>query len=464
MTLVRKAGLGLVALAGLLLAGVFWALGTDSGTRFLLGRAAPYLPAQLTLGTASGSVLGGVCMSSAGWRTDAQDISLRNICIDIEVAQLLSKHLAVRSLDIGEAAVELYETAADDSSGSLPTVEAPLRVSVASSSLRNLSIKREQLQRDVERIEFSGSLRGSILDITSLTVRSSWLNLDLDGRATLAEPYPGRLNMTWDWATSPSLVLAGNLQLRGDLQRYELMHTLNSPQRLVTRGNVSYSTERLTLDLANTWNSIEWQFDDSLVQSSSGLLRVHGEPTRLHATLDALGTFNDLPETRVMLDGETDLESLRFSSLSASNELGQLESSGIARWAPEPGFDIEYALSNVDPSFASDRLQGQVNLAGTANGTLRADDPELIVQVSKADGTINGHALDGSAGIGYASNQLRVSNARVRLGSNRLSLRGNAGDTVSLYAELDAPALAELLPDVAGSASGVVSLEDCATW
>ena len=460
MTLARKIGLGLVVLAGLLLAGVFWALGTDSGTRFLLGRAAPYLPAQLTLGTASGSVLGGICMSSAGWRTDAQEISLRDICVDIEVAQLLSKHLAVRSLAIGEATVEIYETSADDSPGGLPTVEAPLRISVASSSLKNLSIRREELQRDVERIEFSGSLRGSKLDITGLTVRSSWLNLDLDGNATLAEPYPGRVNLTWQWAESQELKFAGNLQLRGDLQRYELMHTLNSPQRLVTRGNVSYSTERLSLDLANTWKSIEWRFDDSLVQSSSGLLRVHGEPTRLHTTLDALGTLNDLPETRVMLDGETDLESLRFSSLSASNELGQLESSGVVRWAPEPGFDIEYALSNIDPSYASDRVQGQVNLAGTANGTLRADDPELIVQVSKANGTINGHALDGSAAIDYTSKQLRVSNAKVRLGSNELSLRGNAGDAVSLFAELDAPALAELLPDVAGSASGVLRLED----
>ena len=460
MTLARKVGLGLVALAGLLLAGVFWALGTDSGTRFLLGRAAPYLPAQLTLGTASGSVLGGICMSSASWRTDAQDISLRDICVDIEMAQLLSKHLAVRSLDVGETTIELYETTADDPPGGLPAVEAPLRISVASSSLRNLSIRREQLQREVERIEFSGSLRGSKLDITGLTVRSNWLDLDLDGGATLAEPYPGRLNMTWEWVTSPSLVLAGNLQLRGDLERYELMHTLSLPQRLVTRGSVSYSTERLTLDLANTWNLFEWQVDDSLVRSSSGLLGVHGEPTRLQVTLDGMGTLNDLPETRVMLDGETDLESLRFSSLSASNELGQLESSGSVRWVPEPGFDIEYALSNIDPSFASDRLQGQVNLAGTANGTLRADDPELMVQVSKADGTLNGHALDGSAGIGYASKQLRVSNAKVRLGSNQLSLRGNAGDTVSLYAELNAPALAELLPDVAGSASGVLILEN----
>ncbi|RZV35942.1 MAG: hypothetical protein EX272_09700, partial [Chromatiales bacterium] len=456
----RKIWVGIASLAVLLLLCVFWVLGTDSGTRFLLGRAEPHLPAGLTLGTASGSLLGGICLSSADWRTDSQDVAARNICVDIDVAQLLSRHLAVRSLEIGEAAIELRETTASESPDSLPTIESPLRISVASSSLQNLSFTREQLQRDVERIEMSGSLHGSKLDITRLVVRSSWLNLDLDGGATLAEPYPGRVNVTWQWTESPSLEFAGNLQLRGDLQRYELNHTLNSPQRLVTQGSVSYSAERLTLDLANTWKSIKWQFDESLVRSSSGLLRVHGEPTRLQLTLDALGQLDELPETRVMLDGETDLESVRFSSLSAANELAQLESSGIVRWAPEPGFDIEYVLSNIDPSFASDQLQGQVNLAGTANGTLRAGEPELVVLLSKADGIINGHALDGSAEIGYASKQLLVSNGRVRLGSNRLSLRGNAGDTVSLYAELDAPALAELLPDVAGSVSGVLRLDE----
>lgn len=460
MSLARKAGVGILALAGVLLACAFWALGTDSGTRFLLGRAESYLPAGLTLDSASGSLLGGICLGSVDWRTDSQDIAMRDVCADIEVAQLLSRHLAVRSLDVGEAAIELRETTASEPRDGLPSIESPLRISVTSSSLRRLSFNRKQVQRDIDRIEFVGSLRGSRLDVTRLVVRSSWLNLDLDGRATLADSYPGRINMTWQWSGSPSLELAGNLQLRGDLQRYELTHTLRSPQQLSTRGEVSYDNARLVVDLANTWDALEWQFDDSLLRSSGGALRVRGEPARLQITLDALGSLDAWPETRITLDGETDLEQIRFSSLGASSELGQLEASGNVRWTPEVDFDVEYALSNLDPSFASDRLQGQVNLAGRASGALRADDLEVAAQVRRADGLVNGHRLDGSVDIAYASRQLVVSNGLVRLGSNRLSFRGSAGEKVSLRAELDAPALDELLPELTGSAAGVVSLKD----
>ena len=460
MTLARKAGFGILALIGLLLAFVFWILGTESGTRFLMGRAESYLPAELTLGSPSGSFLGGVCLSSIDWRTDSQDISLRDVCADIEVAQLLSRHLAVRSLDVGEAAIELRETTASEPRDGLPSIESPLRISVASSSLRQLSFKREQLHRDVDRIEFVGSLRGSKLDVTRLLFRSSWLNLDLDGRATLADSYPGRLNMTWQWSGSPSLELEGNLQLRGDLQRYELTHTLSSPQRVSTRGGVSYDNEQLVLDLASTWDSLELQADDSLLRSSGGSLLLRGEPSRLQVTLDTRGSLDDLPETHITLDGETDLEQIRLSSLGASNALGQLEAHGNLRWTPEPGFDIEYELSNLDPSRASDRLQGQVNLGGSANGGLRGDDLMVDVQVRKIDGVVNGHGLDGSVDLAYASQQVRVSNGRIRLGSNRLNLHGSAGETVSIFAELDAPALGEILPDVTGSAAGVVRLED----
>jgi len=460
VTWTRKIGLGLVALAGALLGGVFWALGTEGGTRFLLDRAEPYLPAELTLGTASGSILGGICVSSADWRTDSQDISLRDICVDIEVAQLLSKHLAVRSLDIGEAAIEIHETTAGEPSDDLPSVEAPLRISIAASSLRNLSFKRLQLQRQVDRIELSGSLQGSKLDLTRLAVRSSWLKLDINGSAMLAEPYPGNVNMKWQWAASPSLELAGDMQLHGDLQRYDLSHKLNSPQQVVTRGSISYGGEILTLDLANTWDAVAWQFDEALLQSSGGSLRVRGEPGGLQLELDALGRLDNLPETRIMLQGETDLEELRFSSLSATNDYGRLNSSGTVGWTPVPSFDIQYALSNLDPSLATDRLQGEVNVSGNANGVLNADGLELAVRVSEADGFVNGQPLAGSVEVAYAAEKLSVSNGRVRLGSNVLNVRGSAGDKLSLQAELDAPKVGELLPDVAGSVAGALSIEN----
>ena len=458
MTLRRKLGVFVLAFIVAVPACVYWLLGTESGTRFLLARSESYLPEELVLGTASGSLLSQVCLDSVGWKSDSQNVTARNACVEIDLAPLLSRHLAVRSLDVEEIVIEVGETAGAESSGELPAIDIPLQVSVDTSSLRNLSFKRAQPQRDVDDIRFSGSLSGSKLDVSGLSVRSSWLNADLNGRITIAGAYPGNLDLSWQWTESPSLQLAGKLELRGDLQRYELKHILSAPQLISTAGSFSYVAGQLVLDLASTWKAIEWRTGESLLQSSGGSLRLQGEPSQLDVAFDAVGNLDDLPETRVVLDGRMGVDSIQFSQLKASNDLGQLIASGNARWAPVPAFDVEYALSNLDPSLASALLQGRVGASGKASGKFVSDDPELTVLISKLDGVINGHPLNGSAELNYATNQLSVSDGRFQLGSNRFDVSGKFGNTLSLDAALELPAIDELLPDASGRLSGTLSL------
>ncbi len=51
-----------------------------------------------------------------------------------------------------------------------------------------------------------------------------------------------------------------------------------------------------------------------------------------------------------------------------------------------------------------------------------------------------------------------MADSRVQLGGNRVSVRGTAGNTLSLDAILELPALQELSPDAAGSLSGSLKL------
>ncbi len=123
------------------------------------------------------------------------------------------------------------------------------------------------------------------------------------------------------------------------------------------------------------------------LQSRNGTLRLRGNLGKLDIALDALGSFDDLPETRIVLDGNTDLESIDFSSLDATNDRGRLNASGNAGWAPTPSFDIEYALADLDPSLASDLVQGQISASGKARGTFGEDTLTLAVSVREAGWT-----------------------------------------------------------------------------
>lgn len=441
-----------------LLAGVVWLLGTESGTRFVLARAEPYLPAELELGSASGSFSGDVCLASINWSSESLDVEIRDACVEIEVARLLSRHLAVRSLNVEKIAIVSRPVPDAGSSGELPSIKSALQISIDSSSLRNLSLEREQLTRVIDDIRFSGTLSGSNLDVSRLVLRSNWLNVDLDGSIELADLYRSKLDLDWQWTESPSLQLKGRLSLRGDMQRYELEHDLDAPQHLITTGSFSYIANELQVDLENTWDAFQWKFGESLLQSRNGSLLVQGDLSRLNIAFNAFGRFDDLPETQVMLDGNTDLEDIEFSSLVASSDLGRLSASGSAGWAPIPIFDIEYALSDLDPSFASDLLQGKVHASGKANGTFGKDTHDLAVAVSQLGGLVNGQPLDGSGAFSHTPDQLKVTDGRVQLGRNQVSVRGTAGDVLSLDAILDLPAIQELGPDAAGSLSGSLRL------
>lgn len=441
-----------------LLAGVMWLLGTESGTRFVLARAESYLPTELELRSASGSFFGDVCLESVKWNTASLDVTIRDACVEIEVAQLLSRHLAVRSLDVEEVAIVSRPVPDADSSDELPSFESPLRISVDSSSLRNLSFERDQLTRTVDDIRFAGELSGSSLDVSQLTFLSSWLNAELDGSIELEEFYRGNLDLEWQWTESPSMPLAGNLSLRGDLRRFELEHILNAPQHLITTGSFSYVANELEVDLENTWDAIQWEIGESLLHSRSGSLQLKGDLSRLDIALDALGRFDDLPETRVTLDGNTDLESIDFSSLVATSDFGRLDAMGSAHWAPAASFEIEYALSDLDPSLASDLLQGQVHASGNASGAFGKDTHELAVRINELGGLVNGQPLDGSGEFTHTPNRLKVTGSQIQLGRNRVTVGGTAGDTLSLDATLELPAIQELSPDGAGSLSSSLKL------
>ena len=429
-----RARLKLIALGILLalLAGVVWLLGTESGTRFVLARAKPYLPTELEFRYAGGSFSGDVCLESVSWKSESLDVAIRGACVKIEVARMLSRHLAIRSLDVEEIQIVSRPAPDADSSDELPSIESPLRISIDSSSLRNLSFERDQQTRTIDRLQFAGELSGSSLGVSQLVLRSNWLNAGLTGDIELEKLYRGNLDVEWQWTDSPSIPLAGKLSLHGDLQRVELEHTLNAPQQVTTTGSFSYLSNRLELDLENTWNAIQWETDELLLQSRNGSLRLKGPIERLDVVLDALCRFDDLPETQIRLIGSTDFESIDFSNLVASNDLGVLNASGSARWAPISMFDIEYALSDLDPSFASDLLQGNVHATGAASGTFAKDTHELAVRVAKLSGFVNGQPLDGSGEITHTPNQLKVADSRIQLGRNLVSVVGAAGASGTL--------------------------------
>ncbi len=417
MTLARKLSLGALAIVVALFACAAWILATESGARFVLARAQAYLPAGLELGPIRGSFIAGTQFAWVNWESETLDVAIRDLSLEVEWARLLSRHLAVRSIDVAEMDI-VSRAAAESESGGLPSVDLPIQVSIDSSSLRNVTVRQEDLLQAIDEIRVSGSMKAARLDVSELVVRSSWLNANLDGRVTATGDYPGRVRLDWQWRTSASQEFAGQLQVQGDLRRYDVEHTLQLPHGLSTNGHFSFVDNLLEFDLSNTWAELEWPVGESTLKSTGGTLSLAGNLSNIDLSLGTSARLDDLPEVRINLEGVADPGKIRLTRFDADTDSGRFVASGDVRWQPAPSFDLIYAL----------------------------------------EGRINDQPLGGGGTLGYAQGQFTVSNGRIELGSNRLELAGAVGDRLALDAEVDLPSIGELLPDASGNLSANVEL------
>lgn len=460
MRRLRRALLILAMLVALLAGSVTWMLGTDSGTRWLLARAAGFLPAELTLGETRGSLLHGLTIASLAWEDEAIEAQVRDLSVDIQLLPLLARQVTIAHLDAERVAIVLTGRATADEPDAGPLdIDLPVRLSLESASVRNLSFVSGEIDRRIDRIGLQADMQGNELRIADLSIDSAWLDLHVAGRIELSDLFPARIEADWRWKESSGQHFAGQLQLEGDVRQYAVRHALVEPVQIATTGSVSYQEDVLAADLVNEWTALEWTFDAQRLYSQQGSLHVSGNAAAFTVDAAAVAQLDELPETRIALQGEADPGGIRFSHLEAGNAMGELVATGAASWDTTPQINMAYRLTRLDPSALADTIAGSIELDGTLDATLGDDGPAIETLVSRIGGELGGLPLQGRAHLTYTTEALSLSDTELRVGANSVRGTGRVGDLLALDVALDIADLSELLADAEGAIHGEVALQ-----
>ncbi len=157
----------------------------------------------------------------------------------------------------------------------------------------------------------------------------------------------------------------------------------------------------------------------------------------------------------IRLKGDGDITHFSWAPLTVTTGDGKIEATGTATWSPSLDVASSLDVNNLRLENFTDAVTGRLN------GTLRAgfqqqgeqwcvDVPELAI-----NGTLQERALSLKGRLnGNSDMQWHIDQLDLRQGNNRLSANGDIGDRLSLNADLSAPALGTLLPDLGGSANG----------
>ncbi|MEL7184990.1 MAG: translocation/assembly module TamB domain-containing protein [Pseudomonadota bacterium] len=428
MTRLRKSLLAFALLLVFVMAGITWVVATESGLRWVVNRASGSLPEALELGGTRGSLLRGVHVASVEWQNESTRVLIGPTFVHFDLLPLIDRHLLIRELDVASADVTLTATGESDDSAELPEVSLPIDIEVLSASLRQIQIVSGDFNRKIDAIALAASMRQSDLRLSKLLLNSEWLDIDAHGKIRLTDYYDNDVEADWRWKDSETGPFAGELALSGNLRELTLDHSLKLPVAIRSSGTIAIDAGAVAGDLLHEWQDLAWPLDSYTLESSQGTLRTRGSVEALTIDLDAV-----TPQARIEADGDV-------------------------RWPSAQSFSLNYRITDVDPGLLLESIKGDIGLAGSVAGTVKAGTPDLEIKVDSIDGNVNGYPVLGSGELQILGPELTLTDTRLQIGSNIIRVAGGLGEILSLESEFSIASIGEITPDAAGAIRGELSV------
>ncbi len=253
------------------------------------------------------------------------------------------------------------------------------------------------------------------------------------GSLTLRNGHPG----TWDRGRLPLKEASARLAGTGagmDLQDIRL--DLDRAGRFTGSGRIDAQGAALDLDTRD--------FDPAGLHGKLRPLRLAGA-IHVRAARERQTLLADLGYQgyRLRLDAERHARVLRINEALLGSGGGSLGLYGTLGLDADHPFDLAGALSGFDPAAFGAYPSARVNASFSAAGRL-SPEPEARLSFAIADSQLRKQPLAGAGNLRLAARRLWDSDVALRLGTNRLVLRGAfglPGDRLSMLLRMDRPDL-----------------------
>lgn len=435
--LFRWAGGVIVTVLMLFSVTVAWLVATESGARWLLTQASTRLPSALQIDEVNGTLIRGLNFRSLSWTDAAAIVTVAELDTGFELMPMLRREVRIIELDLRDVDVSVREGPTSETDSAPFSVDLPIALRIESASITNAHLTAGDNEVVIKKILLSGGLSGSSLQIESFDLQSELGDISLSGDAVLNSTYATNAIAAWELRLPEQPPLSGVLKLRGDSSRYEVAHDLDVPYEIETRGTLALIDNKLSVDLANTWDRVLVEAGDApAVELLNGSLRLTG-PIEEFVFEGATNIVSeDVPPIAIETRGKFSSNRIDFESLSVSNDWGRLKAIGEVLLSRESNWTFNVELSELDPAIADQRLTGELKIIAKAVGRLVDKQPLLDIEIDGITGDLNGHPVDGNGKLSYENEQLQIDDAFIRVGDNRVDFDGSYGQALQVNAKV----------------------------
>ncbi len=466
----------LALLVLVLLLGAAWLVATSVGSRFAMARVQDIVPG-LSYEKASGTWLRGMQFDQLQFQNGETEIIARDLRWRWTLSCVFERVLCVDDAVVGELDIKLPVADAKEEAANAPglsDVVLPFGLKIDLLAVHSLHYVQAEVDLRVTDAQASLSMVESAVVVNALDF--DWQYDAMGGQFSLR----GELETTGDYPVSLNAQLdtdagrVGELSVPASSLRLKLSESLAQLRaEAVLDGladakldaRVEPFVQPLPLNAVLVVDEARWPLlGDASVEIAPFRLSVSGDLETLETEANGVVITDQLDAVTLALRGE--LAPLRgfengvfeIGALNgrANGTLGVLWQDGLA-------VSVETIATELDIGRAVPALDGEIG--GRVSASIRTV-PELdnALQIDDMDlelgGTLQNRPVLARGQVSLIGGELMVKDPGLTLGvgDNRAVIRGRAGETLDLASTLDIVDFSHLLPTLAGSASGTVTI------
>jgi translocation and assembly module TamB len=433
----------------LLLCGIAWLVGSESGNRQLISR----IPVEtLKIEHFEGFLLSQMTLQGLIYDDGTARVKIDRLSLAWNPMELFDRVLHVQTLNIGNIHYTALKPSPDsESETALPSLPVTLKLDQA--LLNELIIETGGEQQTIRQISTSLSTQEQQVQIAALAAQYNEVNIAAKGDLTLVDQIPFSIAISWHGKLPELGESAGEGKISGDLTALSIEHLVSQPTRLTTTGSIGLADKEVTLDLQGDWNDIGWPLTGPREYSSqTGSYRISGPVSLLHVDMTADLAFSQPDIPPMTLEVATDIESTGLKNLNAQTSLlgGTVSTSGSFAWSPYPAWDLAVIARQINPADQWPDWPGLLDLNADIQGRIQESALSIDGRIEQLSGLLRDYPLKASGGVHFENDTLDLQAIQIDSGPNKLLLNGLFAQSPDLKFTINAPALDVIAPQLAG--------------